>query len=355
LSVPKHILVFRFSSLGDIAMTVPVIRLLLQQYPQLEITFVSVAFAKPLFDDIERLHFCAADIKGKHKGVAGLYRLYKELSNHFKIDAIADLHNVLRTQVLRVFFSAAGKGVAVMDKGREEKKMLTRQQNKILKRLKSTFQRYADVFAALGLPITLNIEQGITIPQQKSGLLNNYKQQGYKLIGIAPFAQYSEKTYPAGKMQQVIQLLIKHRDIKIFLFGGKSDMAALQQFTEIDKDKIQSLAGAMPFAEELNAIAQLDVMVSMDSANMHLASMYGVPVVSIWGGTHPYMGFYGWGQPLSNAVQVQLDCRPSSVFGNKRCPRGDLACMERIAPLLIYNKICNVLQINSSEGILIGH
>ena len=326
-------------------MTVPVVRLLLQQYPHVEITFVSVAFVKPLFNKMDRLHFYAADTKSKHKGIAGLYRLYKELSNHFTIDAIADLHNVLRTQVLRVFFSAAGKRVAVIDKGREEKKLLTRQQNKILKPLKSTFQRYADVFAALGLPITLNVEQGIVIPPQKSTLLSNYKKQGYKLIGLAPFAQYSEKTYPAGKMQQVVQLLAKHEHIKVFLLGGKSDVEALQQFTDIDKDKIQSIAGVMPFVEELKAIAQLDVMVSMDSANMHLASMYGVPVVSIWGGTHPYLGFYGWGQPLSNAVQVQLDCRPSSVFGNKRCPRGDLACMERIAPLLVYNKICNVLQL----------
>src|SRR3954469_2826171 len=235
--------------------------------------------------------------------------------------------------------------MAVINKGREEKKKLTRQQNKILKPLKSNFQRYADVFAALGLPLILNVEQGIAISQQKSALLSNYKQQGYKLIGIAPFAQYSEKTYPAKKMQQVIELLAKNNNLRIFLFGSKDDVAALQQFADIDKDKIQSLAGVMPFAQELNAIAQLDVMVSMDSANMHLASMYGVPVVSIWGGTHPYLGFYGWGQPLTNAVQVQLDCRPSSVFGNKRCPRGDLACMERIAPLLVYNKICNVLQI----------
>src|SRR4051812_45044341 len=177
-------------------MTVPVIRLLLQQYPEVEITFVSVAFVKPLFNNLERLHFYAADIKGKHKGVAGLYRLYKELSSHFNIDAIADLHNVLRTQVLRVFFAAAGKRMAVVDKGREEKKKLTRQQNKELKPLKSTFQRYADVFAALGLPLILHVEQGIAISQQKSALLSNYKQQGYKLIGIAPFAQYSEKTYP---------------------------------------------------------------------------------------------------------------------------------------------------------------
>jgi ADP-heptose:LPS heptosyltransferase len=342
LSASRHILVFRFSSLGDIAMTVPVIKLLLQQHPEIKVTFVSVPFVQPLFGNIERLHFYAADIRGKHKGIAGLYRLYKELKSRFKIDAIADLHNVLRTQVLRLFFSAKGKKIAVIDKGRAEKKKLTRRHHKILKPLKSTFRRYADVFTELGLPVKLNIEQGI-ISKQKSALFNNYRQQGYKLIGIAPFAQYNEKTYPAAKMQQVIQLLTKHNDVKIFLFGGKNDISALQTLEAINKEKIQSLAGAMPFTEELNVIAQLDVMVSMDSANMHLASVFGVPVVSIWGGTHPYLGFNGWGQPLSNAVQVELACRPSSVFGNKPCPRGDLACMVRIAPLMVYNKICEVL------------
>lgn len=345
MSVPKHILVFRFSSLGDIAMTVPVVKLLLQQHPDVEVTFVSVAFVKPLFNNIDRLHFYEADIRGEHKGIIGLYRLYKTLKKQVEIDAIADLHNVLRTQILRVYFGAAGKKIAVINKGRKEKKMLTREHNKVLKPLKSTFQRYADVFTALGLPLHLNTEQGILIPQQKSSLTGTYTQQGYKVIGIAPFAQYSEKTYPAAKMQQVIRLLIKHNNVKIFLFGGKNDVPALQQFEAGDKEKIQSLAGVMSFEDELNAIAQLDVMVSMDSANMHLASVFGVPVVSVWGGTHPYLGFYGWGQPLSNAVQVELDCRPSSVFGNKPCPRGDLACMNRIAPIMVYNKIAEVLHL----------
>ena len=83
-------------------------------------------------------------------------------------------------------------------------------------------------------------------------------------------------------------------------------------------------------------------MVSMDSANMHLASLYGVPVVSIWGGTHPYLGFYGWGQQMENAVQVDLDCRPSSVFGNKPCPR-NMECMNLVSPIMVYDKIIQQL------------
>jgi ADP-heptose:LPS heptosyltransferase len=83
----------------------------------------------------------------------------------------------------------------------------------------------------------------------------------------------------------------------------------------------------------------MHLMISMDSANMHLASLFGVPVISVWGATHPYTGFYGWAQPTGNAVQIDLYCRPCSVFGNKPCYRGDHACMEQLPPELILEKL----------------
>src|SRR5215216_3653885 len=158
---PHSLLIFRFSSLGDVAMTVPVIQLLLQQHPELQVTFVSNHFVAPLFKNIDRLQFYAAHLKGKHKGVKGLYRLYKELKRKSSFDAIADLHDVLRTKVLRSFFSFSGKRFAVIDKGRKEKKELTRLKNKIVHPLKTTFERYADVFKSLGLPVVLNAKEKI--------------------------------------------------------------------------------------------------------------------------------------------------------------------------------------------------
>jgi ADP-heptose:LPS heptosyltransferase len=84
----------------------------------------------------------------------------------------------------------------------------------------------------------------------------------------------------------------------------------------------------------------------MDSGNMHLASLYGVPVVSIWGATHPFAGFYGFGQDHSNAVQADLYCRPCSVFGNKPCYRGDWACMHMIEPRQVIDKVDDVINKN---------
>jgi len=333
LKSPKHLLVFRFSALGDVAMTVPVIKTLLQQYPGLKITFVSNTFVAPLFAGIERLQFHAADLKGKHKGVKGLFLLSRELAKLYDFDAIADLHNVLRTKILRFFFSVSFKSIAVVDKGRKEKKELTRKEYKILKPLKSTFERYADVFAELGLPIRLN--QDISAFRT----LTDHKSTGVRLVGVAPFAQHAEKMYPHDKMKAVLRMLLQHEHIKILLFGGgKAEVALLQEW-EKELSGVESVAGKMSFVDELKLIAQLDVMVSMDSANMHLASLHGVPVVSIWGATHPYAGFYGWGQAPDNAVQIDLYCRPCSVFGNKPCFRGDLACMHSISPVVVYKKI----------------
>ncbi|MCW3073063.1 MAG: ADP-heptose:LPS heptosyltransferase [Flaviaesturariibacter sp.] len=320
-------------------MTVPVIKLLLQQYPHLQVTYVSTAFVAPLFAGIERLHFHVIEPKGKHKGFRGLYALKKELRQHH-FDAIADLHNVLRTQILRSFFLLSGKTTAVIDKGRKEKAELTRVNGKVLRPLKSTFQRYAEVFAELGVPVNLHGD----IPKQKMPEDGNVaKSSGNeRSIGIAPFAKHAEKTYPPEKMQEVIALLVKEKELKIYLFGGKEDAATLNSWAAVSP-QIISVAGAMPFSEELGLISRMDLMVSMDSANMHLASLFGVPVVSIWGSTHPLAGFYGWHQDPKNIVQVDLYCRPCSVFGNRKCYRGDLACLHSINPVTVYDRIAQQL------------
>lgn len=334
-------------------MTVPVLHLLLRQHPDLHVTMVSTVFVKPLFDDMERLHFYAADFKGRHKGLKGLYRLYLDLKNNFSFDAIADLHDVLRTKILRSFLFFLGKPIAVIDKGRKEKKELTRQRNKILKPLKTTFQRYADVFHSLGLQIIMNYQDRAKTPSGNTQF-EPLKEAGNLIIGLAPFAQYAEKTYPPDKMKDVMRLLLQHKELRIFLFGGSNDAIIFEQWKK-EFERLESMAGKFSFQKELQLISALNVMITMDSANMHLASLYGVPVVSIWGATHPYAGFYGWGQKPENAVQIDLYCRPCSVFGNKPGYRGDLACLNNIFPLMVYNKVMeNLYEIHDVQGPMQG-
>ncbi len=336
----QHILVIRFSAMGDVAMTVPVIKNVLQQNPQVRITVVSNSFLQPLFQGIERCHFYPAYLQKQHNGIAGIYELFKELSTTNKFNAIADLHSVLRTSLLKIFFGFSGFKIATIDKGRKEKNALTRKKNKVFIPLISTQERYAAVFRKLGLVVVLKNDSPVFGKQTIPVAIQNIFSTGKKIIGVAPFAQHEEKMYPLEKMKAVVQQLAGENNTILLFGGGQKEVSILQLWAD-ELAGVINITGKFSFAEELAIISNIGLMVSMDSANMHLASLFNVPVVSIWGATHWYAGFYGWAQQKKNIVQAELSCRPCSVFGNKPCFRGDHACMNMITQQMIVDKIKN--------------
>ena len=330
----KKLLVIRFSALGDIAMTVPIVHDLAVQHPDLEITMLSREMARPLFERMpNNVHFLAADLNGRHKGLLGLCRLWRD-AHLSDFDYIADFHNVLRTWWLRAEGCLRRKKIAKIDKGRKGKKALTRQNNKVLVQQATSFERYAKVLEQLGFP---------TKPQfvklDYSSFCETQKATNETWIGIAPFAKHQAKVYPLEKMEQVIKALSERENTTIFLFGGGKEEK--RQIAELcDKyPNVKAAQSQQSLKGELALMGQLDVMLSMDSANMHLASLVGTRVVSIWGGTHPYAGFLGWNQNPNDCIQVDLTCRPCSVYGNKPCLRGDYACMNGIAPSQIIERL----------------
>jgi ADP-heptose:LPS heptosyltransferase len=318
--------------MGDVAMTVPVLKQVLEQNPDTRLTVVSSSYLAPFFSGIDRLSFYPVEFNGKHKGIKGLLGLFRDLIKDKTITGVADLHSVLRTQLLSVLFKLSGYKLATIDKGRSEKKQLVRHQPKKLEPLKSTFYRYAKVFSSLGLAVEL--QEPVFISKSHLAI---------KKIGIAPFAQYEEKMYPLAQMEKVIELLSRQQGVEVLLFGGKGEEAGQLDIIASKYSGVTNMAGKFSLQKELIEISELNIMVSMDSANMHLASNKEVPVISIWGATHPYAGFKGWGQSLDNCVQADLACRPCSVFGNKKCHRGDLACMNLISPQEIVDKVNQVL------------
>lgn len=319
-------------------MTVPVVRLLLEQHPSLHVTFVSDPFMEPLFRGMERLQFVGADTRVKYKGLTGLYRLSQELKKLHRFQAVADLHNVLRTKIIRLFITGCRQ--SAIDKGRAEKKELTRAVNKKLRPLKSGFRRYADVFAGLGYEVMLPPDYSSTGSTKGRTGTNHLTSSGKKIIGIAPFARHLPKMYPLTLMKQVVDQLASVDNVEVILFGSKKEAGQLETWVS---GNVSSVAGTISFHEELQVINTLHCMVSMDSANMHLASLFNVPVVSLWGGTHPFLGFYGWQQDPDNALQMDYPCRPSSVFGNKPCPlHGEQGCMEGITPAMVVEKVLAV-------------
>ena len=336
----KHILVFRLSAMGDAAMTVPVLRAVVAQNPDVRITVVSRPFFKPFFDGIERVNFFSVDLKERHKGFFGLVRLYNDLDK-LNINFFADLHNVLRSKIVRTFFWFSGKKTAFLDKGRNEKKALTREKNKVFKPLKSMHQRYADVFQQLGIKVDLS---KTSFPQKavlSEKIISVTGEKSEKWIGIAPFAQYQSKVYPLDLMQIVIDKLAENPENKIFLFGGgKTETEQLEILKKSHKNVIV-IAGKISFPDELKLISNLDIMLSMDSGNAHIASMYGVKTIVLFGATHPFAGFMPFGQPLENALVPDLTKYPklpTSVYGNK-IVQGYEDVMRTISPEKVTNKL----------------
>ncbi|MGB0981835.1 MAG: glycosyltransferase family 9 protein, partial [Winogradskyella sp.] len=308
----NHILVLRFSAMGDVAMTVPVLRALTTQYPQLKITVVTRAFFKPFFKDLKNVSFYEADLKGKHKGFFGLYRLSKELKA-LNFNAVADLHNVLRSKILKFFFF--GKKVVQLDKGRAEKKALV--SGAQFQQLKTTHQRYAEVFKALGCPVNLVNPTFLKPKPLTKQLLQLIPNKSQKNIGIAPFAAYKSKMYPLEKMEAVIAQLSK--DYNIILFGGGNKEIEVLNHFETKHKNVVSVAGQLTLDEELMLISNLDVMFAMDSGNAHIAAMLGIKVITLWGVTHPFAGFAPFNQPQDYALTAdknQYPLVPTSVYGN---------------------------------------
>lgn len=339
-----HLLVIRLSAMGDVAMTVPVLSGLVNQYPNIKVTVLTRGFFAPMFKGLPNVSVYSAEVKGRHKGIMGLYRLFNELKG-LKIDAIADLHNVLRSTILKYYFKFSNIPFVQVDKGRTEKKALTSPTNKIFRQLKSTHQRYESVFSDLGFPIDL---ESVT-PTPKIELSPIAKKvvgsKDHQWIGIAPFAAFSGKMYPLSQMYEVLKTLTEDSNFKVLLFGGgKKEEDRLEAWSS-EFENCVSIAGKIPFEEELAIVSQLNLMVAMDSGNAHLASIYGIPTITIWGVTHPYAGFYPFGQDLDNALltnREEYPLIPTSVYGNK-FPKGYESVMETIAPEAVIGKIYSVL------------
>ncbi|MFB9107015.1 glycosyltransferase family 9 protein [Flavobacterium gyeonganense] len=309
----------RLSAMGDVAMTVPVLRAFVKQYPTVKLTVISRPFFKPFFEGIPNIEFFAFDEKESHKGFPGLLRLFRDLKK-LQIDAFADLHNVLRSKVVSLLFALSGKKRATVDKGREGKKELTRAENKIFKQLPTMFERHKKVFEELGFPLDLSnpeFPEKAFLPAEITDLIGEDYQ---KLIGIAPFAQYDSKVYPLDLMEEVISKLAENKDQTILLFGGgKKEIEILDSLSKPFENVI-NVAGKIKFQQELQLISNLDVMLSMDSGNAHIAAMLGVKVVTLWGATHPYAGFLPFNQSLNNALTSDRNLYPklpTSVYGNK--------------------------------------
>ncbi len=336
-------------------MTAPVLAEVARRYPQTEIVLLTREFYAPFFDGIDRLaiHNINIDQGQVHRGFRGLVRLCGELRRSYRdIEAVIDLQDKIYSKLLRKFYAVRGIRTTHIDKGRAEKKALTARPEsgkKVMRQLRTSVERYADAFRAAGFELP-EIGTDLSLYKQRRALpqgLGLDRTPGERWIGLAPFAQHRGKVYPLDRMREVARMLSALRSedfsVRLFIFGGGREERRLaeEMAREVDAtgERCVSVVGRFSLREELDLIANLDLMVSMDSSAMHMASLVGVPVVSIWGATHPCAGFLGLGQNEEDAVGLDMGCRPCSVYGHKECWRGDYACLCELAPEEVYRRI----------------
>jgi len=338
-------LIIRLSATGDVAMAIPVVYAVAEANPDDSFVVLTQPFLTSLFvHHPPNVSLLEVNTKTTEKSFLGflLFALRLRTSG---FDHVLDLHNVIRSRVVDFIFCLFGKKVFIVDKCRKERKRLISRPPKVIQPLRPVYLRYADVFRKAGFRfdetfVSLYANQA-SKPIFEESLFGRKKEYW---IGIAPFAKHRGKIYPLEKMEQVVSALSKRDDLKLFLFGGAGEESkTLSSWGKTYDNTVDVASRRLSFDKELALIRLLDVMVSMDSANMHLASLVGTRVISIWGATHPYAGFYGYRQREDLAIQTDLSCRPCSIFGDKRCYRTDWACMNGITPEEVLRKINDTL------------
>ncbi len=311
---PPHLLIMRLSAMGDVAMLQPVLKAFQTKFPEVQMSLLTQPHFFPIFEDIQFKYRIPFD-KNKFRGMVGLWKCYKKLLP-LQFDMIIDMHQVLRTQILNSFFKYHRMPVFQIDKGRKEKAALTRKNSKILIPLRSGHERYADALRRAGFDFEL------------SHKLRNRKNNSKKIIGIAPLAAFEQKVWPEKDMSKLMDKIMSDSNYDVLLFGGKQDAEVLEKFIQINPSRIKHTLD-LNLKDQMNRMGELKCMISMDSANQHLASIMDVPCLTLWMATHPYAGFQAYGQADEHQLQLmQVDCRPCSVYGNKKCWKERPICKD---------------------------
>ena len=325
-----RVLITCFSSISNVAAIVPQLSGLVNDYPQHEFVVLSRGFLRPLFDKLPRVMFVGGDIRGEHKTPIGVWRLYKQLKA-LKPDVVLDMQRSWRTKLISWLFALSGTKTLKIGFARGEQKRLIRRGAEKYHAIPTIFDRQARLYAKIRLK-TNDMFDKLYEPsvEQQDKIRSLYGEKSGRWIGIAPFSIARGKTLPFRKMKNVIAHFDKQPGTKIFLFGaGEMENELLSDWQSL-YDNVYAVHTNLQLDDELVLMNSLDVMVCMDSANMHLASLMAVPVVSVWGATHPYSGFLGWKQSMDNCVGVDFSCRPCTAHSDKKCKYGDYRCLESL-------------------------
>lgn len=344
--------------MGDVMLLVPVVKSLVAAYPDVEVTVVTRPKFAVFFTDIDRVIPYPADVDNTYNGIFGLRKLFRQLLQRSDYDIVIDAHDHIRTIVMRTLFKLFKVPVVVFEKGRPQKKQFTRKENKNTTPLPHTVERYRLAFEKAGFTFPVLPPPYLSVRDNTRSEVDNWLRER-KLektthwIGVAPFAMHTSKIWPLANYPELIRLIIQKTGARIFLFGGgDKEVKYFEELKAEFADHCVVVAGQLKIKHELALMEKLDAMVAVDSSNMHLGSLMNLPVISIWGGTHPDVGFAPFGQDPENLIQIsrdELPCRPCSVYGRETCYRGDFACLSRITPEVVTQRVITALNKNTHD------
>lgn len=344
----RRILIIRLSAIGDVAMLIPILYGVCRSNLDCRFTLLTQPMLTSLLIDApDNLEAMVIDIKRGEKNFLGLLKFaYRVRQEQF--DTIIDLHNVIRTKVIyflsRVFSHTT---YTKIDKHRKDRKQLILE--KQITDLPSMPSLYKQTLSNVDINMDFEVKPIIISPDKLSNIktfidLNISNFNIVTNIGLAPFASKKSKSVNIDIIKDIVKNLINNTDSNIIIFGASiNDDDNTKQLLSIS-DRIISIDGRLDLMQEIALISKLNCMISMDSANMHFASMVGVPVVSLWSGTVPQAGFLGLFQKKCDTIVAKnIDCSPCSIFGTNTCKREDFICCSSINADEVVLKVKNYL------------
>jgi heptosyltransferase-2 len=340
----RHILVIRLSSLGDVVLTTPALTALKKKLPQSHIFFLTKAqYVDLLRNDPRVSSLMEFDPVGKHRGLSGFRRLISQLRS-YDFDLMVDLHSNLRSLLIR-------RLVKSKTKLKYNKRWLSRFLMVRCKFMATTAVQTVECYLEVLKRIQIEAEDKnptIFTGQDEAKFAGDFlleRRVGKDdiMVGVSPGARWETKRWAEGKFQQVCRTLIERFGYKILLLGDVSEQRLIEGIEkESPEGKVLKAVGT-PLGKLMGLVERCACLVTNDSGPMHLASALGVPVVAIFGPTHPKLGFAPAGSP-NVVLCADVDCSPCSLHGERRCRKKSRFCMDLIQPERVVEAVGSLLE-----------
>jgi heptosyltransferase-2 len=309
------ILVIRFSSIGDIVLTFPILRCIKEQIPNCEI---HVATKKPFSDLIG----ASGSVNQCHLLNESLFELMNRLKAE-KFDAVIDLHNNLRSRVLCAYLGV--KKTYHFRKLNFLKWMFVQFKINRLPEL-HVVDRYFEAVSKIG--VSNDGKNNQFILEKELDIKNEFNLESGNYISVAIGAKLETKQIPLEKLKAIVSKI----ELPVVLVGGKDDILKANQLIRLLPEKqIVNVCGKYSILESASILKKSKLLLTGDTGLMHIASCFGIPIFIIWGNTTPSFGMSAYNPErksfIHNFEVKNLSCRPCSKIGFEQCPKGHFNCM----------------------------